>query len=79
MSTMQARLAALNAERIAGMRRGVEKEGLRVLPAGHLALTPHPQALGSALTHASITTDYSESLLELITQPNPRCRPAWLN
>ncbi len=68
---MQARLAALNAERIAGMRRGVEKEGLRVLPAGHLALTPHPQALGSALTHASITTDYSESLLELITQPQP--------
>ncbi|RZA15428.1 MAG: glutamate--cysteine ligase, partial [Lysobacteraceae bacterium] len=30
-------------------------------------LTPHPLALGSALTHAHITTDYSESQLELIT------------
>jgi len=30
-------------------------------------MTPHPTALGSALTHPRITTDYSESLLELIT------------
>src|SRR5687768_16709207 len=49
------------------MRRGVEKESLRVLPSGALALTPHPVALGSALTHPRITTDYSESQLELIT------------
>jgi glutamate--cysteine ligase len=49
------------------MRRGVEKESLRVLPSGELALTPHPVALGSALTHRRITTDYSESQLELIT------------
>ena len=28
---------------------------------------PHPKALGSALTHPLITTDYSESQLELIT------------
>jgi glutamate--cysteine ligase len=34
---------------------------------GALALTPHPAALGSALTHPHITTDYSESQLELIT------------
>ncbi|VUZ29022.1 Glutamate--cysteine ligase [uncultured Comamonas sp.] len=54
-------------ERLAGIRRGIEKEGLRVLPNGALALTPHPQALGSALTHPLITTDYSESQLELIT------------
>jgi glutamate--cysteine ligase len=47
--------------------RGVEKESLRVLPTGGLALTPHPLALGSALTHPHITTDYSESQLELIT------------
>lgn len=38
-----------------------------MLPSGHLALTPHPAALGSALTHPHITTDYSESQLELIT------------
>ena len=55
------------AERLVGIRRGIEKEGLRVLPNGHLALTPHPQGLGSALTHPHITTDYSESQLELIT------------
>lgn len=67
MSTLQQRIAALPAERLAGMRRGIEKEGLRVLPAGGLALTPHPLALGSALTHPCITTDYSESQIELIT------------
>jgi len=34
---------------------------------GSLALTPHPVRLGSALTHPNITTDFSESQLELIT------------
>ena len=52
-------------------------------PTGHVALssslaagrsvssaqTPHPAALGSALTHPWITTDYSEALIELITPP----------
>lgn len=64
-------LSALNAqlppERLLGMRRGIEKESLRARPDGQLALTPHPAALGSALTHPHITTDYSESQLELIT------------
>ena len=46
---------------------GIERECLRVDSRGQLALTPHPQALGSAMTHAQITTDYSESLLEFIT------------
>lgn len=46
---------------------GIERECLRVDSDGQLALTPHPQALGSALTNAQITTDYSESLLEFIT------------
>jgi len=54
-------------ERLLGIRRGIEKESLRALPDGALALTPHPAALGSALTHPHITTDYSESQLELIT------------
>ncbi|MEK9775799.1 MAG: glutamate--cysteine ligase, partial [Quisquiliibacterium sp.] len=49
------------------MRRGVEKEGLRATPSGVLALTGHPARLGSALTHPHITTDFSESQLELIT------------
>ena len=47
--------------------RGIEKESLRVEKDGALAMTPHPPALGSALTHPSLTTDYSEALLELIT------------
>ncbi|WP_345812401.1 glutamate--cysteine ligase [Paraburkholderia sp. PREW-6R] len=47
--------------------RGIEKESLRVTQDGKLALSPHPQTLGSALTHPSLTTDYSEALLELIT------------
>lgn len=51
------------------MLRGIEKEGLRVKPDGFLAQTPHPAKLGSKLTHPFITTDYSESLLELITDP----------
>ena len=55
------------AAQLQGMRRGVEKESLRALPEGSLALTPHPAALGSALTHPHITTDFSESQLELIT------------
>ena len=47
--------------------RGVEKESLRVTPQGRLAQTPHPRALGSALTSDHITTDYSEALIELVT------------
>jgi glutamate--cysteine ligase len=67
MKTLQQRLESLSPERLLGMRRGLEKESLRALPDGKLALTPHPAALGSALTHPHITTDYSESQLELIT------------
>jgi glutamate--cysteine ligase len=54
---------------LAGIRRGIEKESLRVAPNGTLAQTPHPEGLGSTLTHPHITTDFSEALLELITEP----------
>ena len=67
MSSLQQRLGALSKEQLAGMRRGIEKESLRAEPDGGLALTPHPAALGSALTHSRITTDFSESQVELIT------------
>lgn len=67
MSNLQAPAAALTPERLLGIRRGIEKESLRATATGALALTPHPAALGSALTHPHITTDYSESQLELIT------------
>ncbi|WP_417347889.1 glutamate--cysteine ligase [Ferrimonas sp.] len=52
------------------MGRGIEREALRILPQGLLARDPHPQALGSALTNKWVTTDFSESLLELITGVN---------
>ncbi|MGK6307563.1 glutamate--cysteine ligase [Variovorax sp. DT-64] len=67
MSKLQERLGALAPARLKGVRRGIEKESLRAEPSGELAATPHPAALGSALTHPHITTDFSESQLELIT------------
>ena len=67
MDSRHEALSALTAERLRGIRRGVEKESLRALPSGMLAMTSHPQALGSALTHPHITTDFSESQVELIT------------
>lgn len=54
------------------LRRGIEKESLRVTPSGLLAQTPHPASLGSALTHPHITTDFSEAQLELITGVHDR-------
>lgn len=52
---------------LGGLQRGIEKESLRVNGEGCLAQTGHPTALGSAMTHPKITTDYSEALLEFIT------------
>ena len=49
--------------------KGLEKESLRISTEGAIAQSPHPKALGSALTHPYITTDYSEALLEFITPP----------
>jgi glutamate--cysteine ligase len=59
---------------------GLEKESLRVSPSGTIAASPHPSALGAALTHPYITTDFSEALLELITPPTPAVGDtlAWL-
>lgn len=53
-------------------KTGLEKESLRVTPNGCISQTVHPKALGSALTHPWITTDYSESLLEFVTPPLSR-------
>ena len=52
-----------------GGRKGVERESLRVTPDGQIAMSGHPAALGSALTNAHITTDFSEALIELVTPP----------
>ena len=60
-------LGELTTEQLQGILRGIEKESLRSTPEGGLAMTPHPAALGSALTHPHITTDFCESQIELIT------------
>lgn len=52
-----------------GNLMGLEKEGLRVSEDGGIAQTPHPKSLGCTLTHPNITTDFSESLVELVTPP----------
>nr|WP_174507165.1 glutamate--cysteine ligase [Acinetobacter sp. Marseille-Q1620] len=52
-----------------GMLRGIERESLRMQSNGFLSQASHPRALGSALTHPHITTDYSEALMEFITPP----------
>lgn len=61
-------------ELLKGGKKGIEKESLRITLKGDLAQTPHPCALGSALTHPYITTDYSESLLEFVTPPYAEMR-----
>lgn len=50
-----------------GIKRGIERETLRITPEGAIANTPHPISLGAALTNKWITTDFAESLLEFIT------------
>lgn len=52
-----------------GGYKGLEKESLRVNQNGYISQADHPRALGAALTHPYITTDYSEALLEFVTPP----------
>jgi glutamate--cysteine ligase len=53
-----------------GIKRGIERETLRVNAYAKLAASKHSSKLGSKLTHPHITTDYSENLLELISSPH---------
>ena len=50
---------------------GLEKENVRVNQDGTLALTPHPAVFGDKGKHPYITTDFSESQVEMITR---RCQ-----
>jgi len=45
----------------------LEKESQRILPSGDLALTPHPSVFGDKTENPRITTDFSESQIEVIT------------
>ena len=76
-STSQAVLPTwVDSSLIKGMLRGIERESLRMQGNGFLSQRPHPVALGSALTHPHITTDYSEALMEFITPPKDSIRGA---
>ena len=46
---------------------GIEWESLRAHEDGKLSLTPHPKIFGDKLTNSLITTDFSESQIEIIT------------
>ncbi len=51
---------------------GIEKENLRMdLASGQPSMQPHPSTLGDKLTHPTITTDFSENLIEMVTSPVP--------
>ena len=58
---------------------GIEKEALRVDSAGHIAKTDHPALLGSTLNDSQITTEYSETIIELITGVSTYVRDALKN
>lgn len=53
---------------------GIEKENIRVDKYGNLAQTPHPAVFGNKLKHPYITTDFSESQIEMRTPPLPDIR-----
>ncbi len=65
--TFPGRTSTLSCASLKRLRCGIEKESLRVTPDGSLATTPHPRGLGSPLTHPHITTDFSESQVEMVT------------
>lgn len=48
---------------------GLEKENLRVDLQGNLALTDHPEVFGNKKDNPYITTDFSESQVEMVTPP----------
>ncbi|MGL4674843.1 MAG: glutamate--cysteine ligase, partial [Wohlfahrtiimonas sp.] len=65
MNSVKSNLEALgdDAHLIKNVSMGLEREGLRVDQQGKLSQASHPEALGSALTNANITTDFAENLL----------------
>jgi len=49
------------------IERGIEKESLRVNKDGFISNQSHPKSLGSSFTNPSITTDFAEALIEIVT------------
>lgn len=61
------KLAMLSADEILAGSFGIEWESLRAKNDGSLSLTPHPAIFGDKLTNPLVTTDFSESQIEIIT------------
>ena len=49
------------------IERGIEKESLRVNKEGFISDQSHSKGLGSSFTNPSITTDFAEALIEIVT------------
>ena len=60
-------LSKFSSDEILAGSFGIEWESLRAKGDGELSLTPHPEILGDKLTNPLITTDFSESQIEIIT------------
>lgn len=60
-------LLKLSSDEILAGSFGIEWESLRAKEDGKLSLTPHPAIFGDKLTNPVITTDFSESQIEIIT------------
>lgn len=60
-------LSKLSSDEILKGSFGIEWESLRAKGDGTLSLTPHPAIFGDKLTNPLVTTDFSESQIEIIT------------
>ena len=70
-------VSEFDADPFLGRQIGLEKETLRIDTEGRIAQTNHPAALGSALCNSAVTTDFSESLLEMVTPPCASAKAAF--
>ena len=60
-------LTELSSEEILAGAFGIEWESLRANNEGMLSLTPHPTVFGDKMKNPLVTTDFSESQIEIIT------------
>ena len=60
-------MSKLSTDEIMAGLFGIEWESLRAKDDGQLSLTPHPEVFGDKLTNPVVTTDFSESQIEIIT------------
>ena len=60
-------VSKLSVDEIMAGSFGIEWESLRAKGEGKLSLTPHPEVFGDKLANPVVTTDFSESQIEIIT------------